>query len=125
MASGLAVLVEDEQDIGTAVIDMGGGTTSIAVFEEGRFTHVDAIAVGGNHVTTDIARGLTLRLGDAERLKTYYGSCIASASDERETVSINQVGDDADHTTHMPKSQLVHTSSGRAWRKFSNWCWSG
>jgi cell division protein FtsA len=107
-ASALSVLVEDEADMGTAVIDMGGGTTSIAIFNEGRFAHVDAIAVGGNHVTTDIARGLTMRLADAERLKTYYGSCIVSPSDERETVTINQVGDDEDHPTHMPKSQLVH-----------------
>ena len=107
-AAGLSVLVEDEADMGTAVIDMGAGTTSIAIFDEGRFVHGDAVAVGGNHVTTDIARGLTLRLADAERIKTYYGSCIVSPSDERETISIAQVGDDDDHPTNMPKSQLVH-----------------
>lgn len=107
-AAGLATLVEDEAEMGAAVIDMGGGTTSIAIFEGGRFAHADAVAVGGNHVTTDIARGLTMRLADAERIKTYYGSCIVSPSDERETISIAQVGDDEDHPTHLPKSQLVH-----------------
>ncbi len=107
-ASALSVLVEDEADMGTVVIDMGGGTTSLAIFSEGRLSHVDAIAVGGNHVTMDVARGLTLRLTDAERLKTYYGACISSASDEREMIAIAQVGDDEDHPTHMPKSQLVH-----------------
>lgn len=106
-ASGLAALVDDEAEMGTAVIDFGGGTTSIAVFADNRLAHLDAIAVGGNHVTMDVARGLTLRLSDAERLKTYYGACIASPSDERETVSVTQVGDDGDHATHLPKSQLV------------------
>ncbi len=107
-ASALSVLVEDEADMGVAVIDMGGGTTSIAIFNDGRLSHVDAIAVGGNHVTTDVARGLTLRVSDAERLKTYYGSCIVSPSDEREVISVAQAGDDENHPTHMPKSQLVH-----------------
>ncbi len=59
------------------------------------------------HVTMDIARGLTTRLTDAERLKTLHGTAIASASDEREMLSVSQVGDDVDHPTHMPKSQLV------------------
>ncbi len=120
-AAGLSVLVEDEADMGTAVIDMGGGTTSIAIFDEGRFTHADAVAVGGNHVTTDIARGLTLRLADAERIKTYYGSCIVSPSDERETISIAQVG----MTTIIPRtcrSRSSFTSSSRASKKFSNSC---
>src|SRR5690606_34505206 len=89
-ASGLAALVDDEAEMGTAVIDFGGGTTSIAVFADNRLAHLDAVAVGGNHVTMDIARGLTLRLSDAERLKTYYGACIASPSDERESVSVTQ-----------------------------------
>ena len=106
-AAGLAALVDDEAEMGTAVIDLGGGTTSIAVFSENRLEHVDAIAVGGNHVTMDIARGLTLRLSDAERLKTYYGACISSPSDDRETIAVSQVGEDGNHVTHLPKSHLV------------------
>jgi cell division protein FtsA len=106
-ASGLAGLVDDETDMGTTLIDLGGGTTSIGVFSGGHVVHVDAIAVGGNHVTMDVARGLTIRLADAERLKTLYGSCIASTSDERETVMISQVGEDGDHPHHVPKSHLV------------------
>jgi cell division protein FtsA len=106
-AAGLAALVDDEAEMGTAVIDLGGGTTSIAVFAENRLEHVDAIAVGGNHVTMDIARGLTLRLSDAERLKTYYGACISSPSDDRETIAVSQVGEDGNHVTHLPKSHLV------------------
>lgn len=106
-ASGLAALADDEAEMGTALVDLGGGTTSIGVFAGGHLTHVDAFAVGGNHVTMDIARGLSIRVSDAERLKTLYGSCISSASDERETVAVNQAGEDGEATTHLPKSQLV------------------
>jgi cell division protein FtsA len=106
-AAGLAALVDDEVELGTTVIDMGGGTTSFAVFAGGSLVHVDAVAVGGNHVTMDIARGFNTRLADAERLKTLYGACLASVSDERETVAVTLAGEDGDHPTHVPKSQLV------------------
>lgn len=105
-AAGLAALVDDEAEMGVIVVDFGGGTTSMAAFADNRLAHVDAIAVGGGHVTMDIARGLTLRLSDAERIKTYYGACISSPSDERETIAVTQVGD-GEHTNHMPKSHLV------------------
>jgi cell division protein FtsA len=106
-ASGLSALVDDEAELGTAIIDMGGGTTSFGIFSGGSLVHVDAIALGGNHVTTDVARGLNTRLADAERLKTLYGTCLASASDERETIAVTAVDGDGDHPAHMPKSQLV------------------
>jgi cell division protein FtsA len=106
-AAGLSALVDDEAEMGAALVDMGGGTTTIGVFSDGHLTHVDAIAVGGNHVTMDIARGLTIRVSDAERLKTLYGSCISSPSDERETISVAQVGEDGEHPIHVPKSHLV------------------
>jgi cell division protein FtsA len=106
-AAGLSALVDDEAEMGAALVDMGGGTTTIGVFAGGHLTHVDAIAVGGNHVTMDIARGLTIRVSDAERLKTLYGSCISSPSDERETISVAQVGEDGEHPIHVPKSHLV------------------
>lgn len=105
--SGLAALVDDEAELGTALIDMGGGTTSVGIFCGGNLVHVDAVALGGNHITMDIARGLTTRLADAERLKTLYGACIASPSDERETVSVSLAGEDGEHPVHLPKSQLV------------------
>jgi cell division protein FtsA len=106
-AAGLSALVDDEAEMGAALVDMGGGTTTIGVFAGGHLTHVDAVAVGGNHVTMDIARGLTIRVSDAERLKTLYGSCISSPSDERETISVAQVGEDGEHPIHVPKSHLV------------------
>ena len=86
-AAGLAALADDEAELGAAVIDLGGGTTTIAVFSGGQFVHADAFALGGNHVTMDIARGLQRALADAERLKTLYGSVLAGGSDERDMIS--------------------------------------
>ncbi|MDJ1158606.1 cell division protein FtsA [Chelatococcus sp. SYSU_G07232] len=107
-AAGLSALVDDEAEMGVALVDMGGGTTSVGVFMGGHLVHVDAIAVGGHHVTMDIARGLSTRVSAAERLKTLYGAAISSPSDEREIVSVPQVDEaERDVPNHMPKSHLV------------------
>ena len=106
-AAGLSTLVDDEVEMGAALIDFGGGSTTVGVFVGGRLVHVDAVAVGGNHVTMDVARGLSVSLTDAERLKTLYGACIASPSDDRDSIAVHRVGDDMDHPSHLPKSELV------------------
>ena len=107
-ASGLSALVDDEAEMGVAVVDMGGGTTSVGVFASGHLVHADAVAVGGHHVTMDIARGLTTRVSAAERLKTLYGSAVAAASDERDMIAVHQVDEDErDVPHHLPKSHLV------------------
>jgi cell division protein FtsA len=106
-AAGLSTLVDDEAELGAAVVDFGGGSTTVGVFSCGRLTHVDAVAVGGIHVTRDIARGLNISMTDAERLKTLHGACIASASDERETIAVHRLGDDMDHPNHLPRSELL------------------
>ncbi len=106
-ASGLSTLVDDEAELGAALVDFGGGSTSIAVFAGDRLTHVDAVAVGGNHVTMDVARGLSVSLADAERLKTLHGACLASPSDDRETIAVHRAGDDPDHPSYLPRSELV------------------
>jgi len=107
-ASGLASLVEDEMDLGVAVIDMGGGTTSLGVFFEGAMVYCDSVSIGGNHITNDIARGLSTPLAHAERMKTLYGSALASPSDEREMIDVPQVGEsEADSANHIPRSMLT------------------
>ncbi len=106
-ASGLSALAEDEAEIGTVLIDMGAGTTSMSVFSGGHLAHVDAFAVGGHHVTMDVARGLGTTLADAERLKTLYGACLTSLSDESETVAIVPAGEDGERPAHLPKAQLI------------------
>lgn len=107
-ASGLASLVEDEMDLGVTVVDMGGGTTTTAVFFESVMVFCDAVPVGGNHITNDIARGLSTPLAHAERMKTLYGSALASPADEREMIDVPQVGEtDADAANHIPRSILT------------------
>jgi cell division protein FtsA len=107
-ASGLACLVEDEMDLGATLIDMGGGTTSLAVFFDGNVVYTDSTALGGMHVTNDIARGLTTTLAHAERIKTLYGSAIPSSTDDRETIDVPQIGEeDPAHATQVPKSILT------------------
>lgn len=106
-ASGLAVLVDDEAEMGSVVVDMGGGTTSIGVFAQGRLMHVDGVAVGGHHITMDLARGLSTRVSAAERLKTLYGATLATASDDRELIAVPSVDDDRDAGSHMPRSHLA------------------
>jgi cell division protein FtsA len=107
-ASGLSTLVDDESEMGAVIIDMGAGTTSVGVFARGHLVHVDAIAVGGHHVTMDIARGLTTRVAAAERLKTLYGSAISSSSDDRDMIAVPQVDEDErDIPNHLPKAHLI------------------
>jgi cell division protein FtsA len=86
--AGLAVLADDEADLGAAVVDMGAGTTTIAAFQGGRLVHVDGFAVGGHHITMDLARGLNARIADAERIKTLYGTVLSGGSDERDMITV-------------------------------------
>jgi cell division protein FtsA len=113
-AAGLAALVEDETELGVTVVDMGAGTTGIAVFFDGNLVFTDTVPVGGGHVTNDIARGLSTPLAHAERMKTLYGCAIASSADERETITVPQVGEeDESQANHVPKSLLVGIISPR------------
>ncbi|HET7447867.1 MAG TPA: cell division protein FtsA [Methyloceanibacter sp.] len=86
-ASALSVITPDEAKFGVACIDFGAGTTTLSVFADGHFIHADGIALGGNAVTTDIARTLGAPLEHAERLKTLHGSAFATISDEREIIT--------------------------------------
>jgi cell division protein FtsA len=107
MAAGLAALVGDEREIGATVIDMGGGTTTMAVFSEGQVLHTAQIPLGGNHVTNDIARVMSTTVSHAERLKALYGNCASSPDDLRELLAVPQVGEDEHQIAQMPRSMLV------------------
>jgi cell division protein FtsA len=104
--AGLSVLADDEADLGAAVIDMGAGTTTIAVFAGGQFVHADGFALGGRHVTMDLARGLHARVPDAERIKTLYGSVLTGGSDERDMIAVPPVDND-----EMEAPQFVSRAS--------------
>jgi cell division protein FtsA len=106
--AGLSVLADDEADLGAALIDMGAGTTTTAVFSGGRFIHADGFALGGHHVTMDLARGLNARVTDAERIKTFYGSVLAGGSDERDMITVPSVGeDDREPPQFVSRASLV------------------
>ncbi len=108
-ASALASLEKDEMDLGVTHIDMGGGVTSFSVFVGGRNIYSDSIPVGGNHVTSDIAQGLSTSLHHAERLKTLHGSAINSVKDSEVMIDVPQLGEreDEDEPTTMPRAMLV------------------
>lgn len=107
MAAGLAVLVEDERELGATVVDMGGGTTGMAVFSEGQLLHTAQLPLGGAHVTNDIARLLSTPVAHAERLKTLYGHAEPCADDERELLPVPLVGEEEHHIAKVPRSRVV------------------
>ena len=107
MAAGIATLVEDEKMLGATVIDMGGGTTGMAVFADGQLLHTAILPVGGQHVTQDIARMLSAPLTQAERLKTLYGSVQPSPDDDREMLTIRQVGEPEHAILKVPRQAVV------------------
>ena len=88
-----AVLSEKERELGVAVVDMGAGTTDIAVYHDGSLRHTAVLPIGGNHVTNDIATGLRTSFADAERIKQRYGLAKTSmaAADERIEVGKSSV----------------------------------
>ena len=108
LAAGLSTLVEDERELGTTVIDMGGGTTGMAVFAEGQLLHTALLPIGGTHVTSDLARMLSTPTEHAERLKTLYGSVHASPDDERELLPVPLVGEEEHQMAKVPRTALVN-----------------
>jgi cell division protein FtsA len=106
-AAALSVLAGDEALLGATVIDMGADTTSLAVFADGVPVHVDMIPVGGNHVTRDIARGLSTPVHAAERIKALYGSALGSPDDDRAMIEAPPVATDPDSGMNQyPRAML-------------------
>ena len=112
--SGLAALTDDEADLGAAVIDLGAGTTTLAVFANGHFVHADGFALGGRHVTMDIARGINARVSDAERIKTLYGSVLSGSADERDMITVSPSSEERDAPQIVSRATLVRIIKPRA-----------
>ncbi|PCI31754.1 MAG: hypothetical protein COB53_12905, partial [Elusimicrobia bacterium] len=107
-AAALGCLSDEEKALGVTCIDMGGGTTSVAVFFDGELVHIDVLPIGGAHVTSDIARGLVTPINHAERLKTLYGNAIPSTNDDRQLIQVPSVGEEETPEAHtVPRSVLV------------------
>jgi cell division protein FtsA len=92
MASAEAVLSPDEKELGVVLVDIGGGTTDIAVFSEGSIRHTAVISVGGDQLTNDIAVGLRTPMAEAERIKKSYGCALSALVNKEETISVPGVG---------------------------------
>jgi cell division protein FtsA len=92
LASSEATLSPDEKEIGVVLVDIGGGTTDIAVFHGGSLKHTSVLAVGGNHITSDIAVGLRTPMVEAEKIKRKYGCALTSRIHNEETIEVPSVG---------------------------------
>jgi len=109
MASGYAVLNDDERMLGTTLVDMGGGTSNVIVFHEGSPVFACCLPIGGHHVTTDLACGLSTPIVEAERAKILHGSAQSSDLDDQEEIDIAQIGGDGpDAVQSLPRSYLVN-----------------
>jgi cell division protein FtsA len=92
VASARAVLTPDERDMGVALLDIGGGTTEIAVYDAGILRHVSSLMVGGNHVTHDLAVGLRTPVTEAERIKRQHGRALQSLIDADDMIDVQGLG---------------------------------
>lgn len=92
LASSEAVLSSEEKELGVVLVDIGGGTTDIAIFAEGSIKHTAVIALGGNHLTSDIAIGLRTPAAEAEKIKKKYGCALASMVKRDEMIEVPSVG---------------------------------
>jgi len=92
LASAEAVLAEEEKELGVALVDVGGGTTDLAIFVNGAIQHTSVIPLGGNHLTNDIAVGLRTPMQEAERIKIQYGSAQVQMLERDETIEVPSVG---------------------------------
>lgn len=100
-ASGLATLSQDEMEIGVTLLDIGASNTSIAIFADGYPVYFDSVPVGGQHITRDIALGLSVSVPFAERLKVIQGSAISTEAEDMDRIDIN---DEAENDETLEKS---------------------
>ena len=106
--SGISALVEDEQELGAACIDMGGGTTGLSIFMKKHMIFADSVRMGGDHVTGDISMGLGISTTAAERIKTFYGGVVATGMDDREMIEIGGDTGDWEHDRRkVSRAELI------------------
>lgn len=106
LASALAVLTEEEKELGVALIEMGAGSTDVAVFHEGKIRHLAAITYGGNNVTNDIVHGLGLTQADAERVKERFGCAYEPMVDRADMIALPSTAAQGDR--QISRDLLAH-----------------
>ncbi|MDC1255275.1 cell division protein FtsA [Paracoccaceae bacterium] len=106
--SAISSLVEDEQEIGAACVDMGGGTTGVSVFLKKHMVYGDFVKMGGDHITSDISHGLQIPINLAERIKNLNGGVLATGMDDRESIQIGGDTGDWEHDKRsVTRSELI------------------
>ncbi len=106
--SGIAALVEDEQELGAACIDMGGGSTGLSIFIKKHMIYADTVRLGGAHVTQDISKGLQISTAVAERIKTFHGGVVATGMDDRDMIEIGGETGDWEHDRRtVSRAELI------------------
>ncbi|SHI49675.1 cell division protein FtsA [Ruegeria lacuscaerulensis ITI-1157] len=106
--SGISALVEDEQELGAACIDMGGGSTGVSIFIKKHMIYADSVRMGGDHVTSDISMGLGVSTTIAERIKTFNGGVHATGADDRDMIDIGGDTGDWEHDRRtVSRAELI------------------
>ena len=107
-AAGLSALVEDEQELGAACVDIGGGATGVSIFLKRHMVHAASVTMGGGHVTSDISKGLGVPLVQAERIKNLHGGVQATGKDDREMIAFGGGTGDWEHDARSAsRSELI------------------
>lgn len=112
-ATGLACLTADEMDLGVTLLELGGGCTSISIFNRGKIIFTDGVALGGINVTNDIARGLCTDYANAERLKTLHGNLILTAVDNKGTIEVPLSSEEDSEVTVIHRELLTEIIRAR------------
>jgi len=111
LASGEVVLTEQERQMGVAVCDIGGGTTDLAIYVDGNVWHTMVLAVGGNHITQDIAHGLRLSFEQAEEIKKQHGYALRTGIGSEEYFTIRPFGEE--RPVQINRQDLAHIIEAR------------
>ena len=106
--AGISALVEDEQELGAACIDLGGGSTGVSIFVKKHMIYADTVRMGGDHVTSDISMGLQISTATAERIKTFHGGVVATGMDDRDMIEIGGETGDWEHDRRtVSRAELI------------------
>lgn len=111
LAAARAVLTEDEKEVGAALIEIGGGTTDVAVYVDGRIEHVSVLAMGGDTITSDLVRGLGIPWAEAQKAKEAYATAMAGMVDPQETIEMPGPG--PGQIRHITRELISHIAEQR------------
>jgi cell division protein FtsA len=117
LASSESVLTEDEKELGCALIDIGGGTTDISIFNKGSIRHCAVLPIGGGHITSDIAIGIRTPISEAEEIKKDFGQAFRSAENPAETLDFVNIGER--ETRKISKNTIAQIVKARVEETFS------